>query len=107
MFFPSRLSGSLSKNAPTASKKREKAQNDKQKRFCIKRKENAEKDRQNISASKKENTPCLYCQENYSTCVESWVSCSDCHRWGQYSCASLEEKIKDNFFTCELYTNCE
>ena len=93
----------------------EKAQNDKQKRFCIKKKENSEADGQNTSASKKrkgmkkseKDTPCLYCQENYSTSVESWVSCSDCHRWAHYSCAGLEEKDKRPCFTCELCINCE
>ena len=58
----------------------------------------------NTSASKKrkmmkkseEHTSCLCCQENYSTSVESWVSCSDCLRWAHYSCAGLEEKDKDH-----------
>ena len=58
------LLDTLSKNVPTASKKREKTQNDKQKWFCIRKRENADADGQNTSASKKrkkseENTPCL------------------------------------------------
>ena len=81
----------------------------------LKRKENPDADGQNTSALKKkkmmkkseEDTPCLYCQENYSISIESWVYCSDCHRWAHYLCAGLEEKYKRPCFTCELGTNCE
>ena len=62
------------------------------------KKDNAEADGQNTSASKKRklikkvrDKTCLYYQESYSTSVESWVSCSDCHRWAHCSCAGLEE----------------
>ena len=88
-----------------------KNQNDKQKQFSIKKKENAKADGQNTNALKKrkmmkkseEDTLCLYCRENDST--EGWVTCGDCHRWLYYSCAGLEEKDKRPCITSELCIN--
>ncbi|XP_047139751.1 uncharacterized protein LOC124815277 [Hydra vulgaris] len=51
-----------------------------------------------------EDTPCLYC-EDLSSSTESWVSCTECHRWAHYSCAGIDERNKKPYFLCELCTS--
>ncbi|XP_065682450.1 PHD finger protein 13-like [Hydra vulgaris] len=52
-----------------------------------------------------EDTPCLYCEDLYSSSTESWVSCTECHRWAHYSCAGIDERNKKPYFLCELCTS--
>ena len=69
-------------------KQREKAQNDKQKRFSIKKKINPEADDKTLLQEENDekvrgrhSLPIL----SRKLLIKGWVSCSDCHRWSYYS----------------------
>ena len=50
------------------------------------------------AAADEEDARCLYCDDLYSTSVESWIQCQGpCHKWSHISCAGSEEQ-----FMCEF-----
>ncbi|CAK1582112.1 unnamed protein product [Parnassius mnemosyne] len=101
-------------------KKKEQAEEDKQRKKGLRELKKSEKDpatkKKRVTKKKQgaknrslnensdsdiENTPCLYCKGLYLDSNEGWAACSACGKWAHCSCAGVDDEDADTVFTCE------